>query len=59
MPEQCYAVIKPPMVDRSHRCPAFALPGETYCPLHMVIEGRIKERARKSRRLLQYYRERR
>jgi len=58
MPEQCHAVLKPLMATHTYRCPAPAVLGETYCPLHMVIEGRIKERARKSRRLLQHYRER-
>jgi len=58
MPEQCHAVLKPLMATHTYRCPAPAAPSEIYCPLHMVIEGRIKERARRHRGLLQYYRER-
>jgi len=59
MPEQCMAVLKPPGVTRAHRCPVPALPNEVYCPLHLVLEGRLKEIARKHRELLRYYREKR
>jgi len=56
MPEQCMAIIKPPMSTRSHRCPALAMLGEVYCPIHMVLSRRVIERARKHRKLLRYYR---
>ena len=56
MPEQCMAVLKPLGATHTYQCPAPAVPGKTYCPIHMVIEGRIKERARKSRSLLEFYR---
>ena len=46
MPEQCHAMLKPIGVIFPHRCPAPSVPGEIYCPFHMVIGGRIKERAR-------------
>jgi len=59
MPEQCYAVLKPLGATHTYRCPAPALPNEVYCPLHLVLEKRMKERARKHRGLLEYYRERR
>ena len=57
MPEQCMAVIKLPKATGSHRCPAFAMPGESYCPIHMVLSRRVIERAEKHRKFLKYYRE--
>lgn len=44
---QCQAKIKPPGAIR-HRCPLPTLPGEDYCPLHLVMAGRLKERFEKS-----------
>ena len=54
IPKQCHAVIKPLGDLRPHRCPAWAVPNEIYCPIHMVLEGRIKERARRHREGLRY-----
>ena len=59
MPEQCMATLKPLGATHIYQCPVPTLPGEVYCPLHLVLETRIKERARKHRDLLRYYRERR
>ena len=56
---QCMAVLKPLGVTRSYQCPAPAVLGGVYCPLHMVTEGRIKERARRHREFLKYIKERR
>ena len=57
MPEQCMAVIKPPAATHTYRCPAPAMPGESFCPIHMVLSRRVIGRARRHRRLLKYYRE--
>ena len=54
----CKAEIKLPGVTRSHRCGLPVVPGGGLCPLHLVLERRLKERARKHRGLLDYYRER-
>lgn len=56
MPEQCMAVLKPPGSAYSYQCPAPAVPGEVYCPLHVVLEKRMKERMRKHKRLFEAYR---
>ena len=45
---QCKAEIKLPGSTRSHRCPAPALPDEDYCPLHMVMTQKMKERIERS-----------
>ena len=58
MPEQCHAVLKTLGENFPSRCPAPAIPGEIYCPLHMVIEGRMKERARRHREMLIHIRDR-
>ena len=58
MPEQCMAIMKPLGATHTYRCPVPVLPGEVYCPLHLVIEKRMKERARKHRSLLDYYKNR-
>lgn len=57
MPDRCPAMWKP--LKRTHplRCGLPVVPGEIYCPFHLILERRLKERAKKSRRLLQYYRE--
>jgi hypothetical protein len=46
--EQCKAEIKPPGATRPTRCPAPALPGQDYCPLHMVLAQRGEERQGRS-----------
>lgn len=56
LPDQCYAMMKPPGVARAHRCPAPVLPGELYCPLHLIVGRRIVERAQRHRMLLKYAR---
>ena len=41
---RCQAEIKPPGATHIYRCPLPALPGESYCPLHLVLGRRLLER---------------
>jgi len=51
------AVMKPLGAAYTHRCPAPAMPGELYCPIHMVLSRKVIERAKRYREILKYYRE--
>lgn len=51
MPGQCMWMLKPLGHPQAHRCPVPVVPGEVYCPLHLILTGRMKERAKKYRRL--------
>jgi len=47
---RCQAEIKPPGATHFYRCPLPALPGEDYCPLHLVLERRLLERGDRIKR---------
>lgn len=57
LPEQCMAMLKPAGATHEHRCPMPVVPGEVYCPLHLVLSRRMAKRAERHRKLLRYYRE--
>jgi len=47
---RCQAEIKPPGATHFYRCPLPALPGEDFCPLHLVLGRRLLERRDKIKR---------
>ena len=50
MPEQCHATVKLLREKHERRCPAMALPGELYCPVHLDIVSKLEGRRRKLKR---------
>lgn len=57
VPEQCLAELKPLGSARNQRCSDPAMPGESYCPLHLILSRRILERAERYRKLGEFYRQ--
>jgi len=47
-------MMKPLWMIEPRQCPAMALPGEDYCPLHFTIKKRMEERKGKFERPFKY-----